>query len=295
MSTENTRKCSGGNTKPPRHRSYCFTSFSGKIAFNPDKFKYLLQGEEICPDTGNSHIQGYLQLKNAQTFDYMKKHVFVNNEHFEVCKGSAQSNMDYCMKDGKYEEEGEPPKQGKRSDLEAVKSDIVGGVISVDDIIINNPMVYHQYGRTLNAIEERVMAQKFRKDMTIGVWLYGDTGTGKSHIALNNFSPETHYIYPNDNGWWDNYRQQNVVVLNDFRGEIPYNQLLQLIDKWPYEVKRRGRPPMPFLSKIVIITSSLCPDKVYHNRADEDKIAQLLRRCVVFNTNLEEELSLIHI
>ena len=64
------------------------------------------------------------------------------------------------------------------------------------------------------------------------IWYYGKTGTGKSHRALNNMTVTSHYIVPNDNGWWDNYEGQETIVFNDFRGGLPFSDLLQLCDKY---------------------------------------------------------------
>lgn len=62
------------------------------------------------------------------------------------------------------------------------------------------------------------------------------------------------------------------------------NELLMMIDKHPnYFVRRRGREPLPFTSKKVIITSSMSPEEVYHNLAENDKLEQLLRRIKVYN------------
>lgn len=158
--------------------------------------------------------------------------------------------------------------------------DISNGMM-VDTIAIENPEIYHQYGRTLNKLEELRMRQVFRAEMTEGVWYYGETGVGKSHRAFKNYTPQTHYVLPNDNGWWDGYVQQDIVIINDFRGFLSYDFMLQMIDKWPFSVKRRGREPIPFISKKVIITSSLSPKEVYNKRNDNDSIKQLRRRMKV--------------
>lgn len=207
----------------------------------------------------------------------MKKYIG-EKVHLEIIKGTLKQNKKYCTKENNYTEFGKLPNQGERKDLMELKDDIINGDITVEEILIEDPIKYHQYGRTLEKLEDITLRTKYRTEMTEGIWLHGATGTGKSHEAFKNFDPETHYVLPNDNGWWDGYKGQEIVIINDFRGEITYNQLLQLVDKYPMSVKRRNREPMPFVSKKVIITSSLSPDKIYHNRMDEDNIEQLNRR-----------------
>lgn len=239
--------------------------------------KYLIVGEEVG-EKGTPHLQGYIEFKAGKRLCTMKK--LIPRAHFEVRRGTAQQAATYCKKDGKFHEVGSISEQGKRTDLNKLKDEIMNGK-TIDSIILETPEIYHQYGRTLEKIEELKHLECYRSEMTQGIWLWGATGVGKTHKALEGYNPKTHYIYPNDNGWWDGYRGQETVVFNDFRGEIPYALMLQLVDKYPMTVKRRGRPPMPFVSKRVIVTSSLPPEDVYHNVNARDSIEQLLRRFTV--------------
>jgi hypothetical protein len=194
------------------------------------------------------------------------------------CRGNIDQNCDYCSKDGKVTELGTKPKQGYRNDLDAVKDAILEQKLSVDDICVKNPYLYHQSGRTLSKLEDIALRKKFRTWMTEGIWYYGPTGVGKSHKAFEGFSPDTHYVMPNDGGWCDGYTGQGTIIINEFRGNIAYEELLELIDWTPKTLRRRGREPVPLLAKKIIITSSLHPTEVYNNLSQSDSLEQLLRR-----------------
>lgn len=237
---------------------------------------YICYGKEVCPTTGRPHLQGYFEMGKAKTFSALTKKL-PKGIHLELAKGNADENKAYCSKENEFIEYGKPKEQGKRTDLEGIKNEILEGR-KVDDIAINNPTIFHQYGRTLSRIEDIALRKKYRNWMTTCDWYYGPTGVGKSHTAFEGFNPDTHYVWKDDNGWQDGYTGQETVIINEFRGNIAYSTLLQMIDKWPFELRRRGREPVPFLAKHIIITSSLCPEQVYNNLSREDKLDQLYRR-----------------
>lgn len=296
-----------------KSRNYCFTwnnytesDYEGlKTKLSEKDVNYWVIGKEIG-DSGTPHLQGYVMFANPRATGGLKKK-YGAKIHWEYRMGTHEQARDYCKKGEQpkdewkqmgsigpnwsknaiYEEWGKEPEQGKRNDLNELKNRILSGATTVDEIVVDDPMKFHQYGRTLNKIEDLALRKKFRTAMTQGFWYWGETGVGKSHIAFTGYNPEVDYLYPNDNGWWDGYTGQKRVIINDFRGEIPYNMLLQLIDKWPMVVRRRGREPVPFVSEQVIITSSLPPQEVYWRRDEQDSIAQLLRRVSVFKLNYE--------
>lgn len=36
--------------------------------------------------------------------------------------------------------------------------------------------------------------------------------------------------------WWDGYYQQPNIILDDFNGWIPYDELFKILDRYPYRV-----------------------------------------------------------
>lgn len=257
---------------------YKYTDESKRLLNGYTNFRFIVYGHEICPKTGRPHLQGYFQLRKKMRITGLHK-VFANPMMwYKGAFKGPEVNIRYCSKDNNnVYMRGEYIKERERVDLNVIVKDIKEG-LTVDEIVLTNPMMYHQYGRTLERIEDVVNNERRRTIMPKCIWYYGPTGSGKSHRAFEGFEFKTHYNYPDDNGWWDGYKGQKTVIFNDFRGDIPYNVLLKIIDKWDYAVKRRCRRPTPLLAEVVIITSSLHPMDVYKKRNDKDKIEQLLRR-----------------
>jgi len=267
-----------------RSRCWCFTSF----LLNEDFIQacacsYIVYGREKCPETSRIHLQGYIEFSDAKTMSSVKKLFNDKTLHLERRKGTAEQASQYCKKDNDFFEKGSLSRQGQRTDLTEIINEVSVGTTSVDTIVMTRPELFHQYGRTLDRAEDIRMRSVFRTEMTTCEWVIGPTGSGKSHYAFSNYTPTTHYKFKYDGEalWQDDYKQQPILVINEFRGQIPYAMLLEMIDKFPFELRRRNRPPLPFTSKHIIITSVLPPEEVYCHLSKKDTLQQLLRRITI--------------
>jgi len=251
--------------------------------FDSGQFKFFAYGDETCPDTGRPHHQLFLYFFNPKS-DSVKNLNIIGNmfgpTHCRVAamRGSFMENNAYCSKESTLKKFGVEPKQGVRGDLEETRDSIVRGNLTPDDICLLNPEFYHKYGRTMEKIHQIALRRKFRKEMTLGVWITGPSGAGKTHMAMEGYKPETHYIKNLNEEWWDGYTGQEIVIINEFRGQITFSELLDLVDKWPKLVKWRNRESVPFLGRKVIITSIMDPKECYHNLCGSEKWSQFDRR-----------------
>lgn len=254
---------------------------------------YAVWGRERCPDTGRRHIQGYIHWKQQQGFAAIHKRwkqlvgqrgggddaaagpsgraaegsadgpATPGQRHalwLQAARGTADENRAYCTKDGDADEWGTMPQQGKRSDVEGWVQRVRDGSASTRDVRNNQWHVYHQYGRTLDKLEDDRRVAECRTAPTAGVWLCGPTGSGKSHradaIARAVYPGATYWHPAYDRQWWDGYDGHRCVVIDDFRkGTLSVEEVLRLADRWPYAVSRRGRQPVPFTAELVIITA----------------------------------------
>ena len=205
---------------PKKSRLWCFTNYD--LDFDYNKYMeettavYLAYGEETCPTTGREHHQGWVYFEQARGSIKGVAAQFATNKEAGMqgkvlmCKGNIDTNADYCAKEGKLHEFGVKPKPGRRVDLDTLKASIMDGTASVDEIAVEHPAAVHQYGRTLDRLEDIALRKRFRTWQTEGTWVFGPTGVGKSHYAFEGFNPETHYVHNlNDGGWWDNYTHRS--------------------------------------------------------------------------------------
>lgn len=250
-----------------------------------EKFSYIIFGKEVCPTTGTPHLQGYCELKSQMRLSGLKK---INNrahwkERYE--HATAEDNAEYCSKSGDVFTRGTPKKQGERKDLQQVANDIVEGKTDLDTLAQEDPALFCKYYKAWERCEYVKLRRMKRSWQTQGLWIYGETGTGKSHMcfdAILGKVPENDiFVWCNKNGWWDGYKGHPIVVINDLHtGEIEYGTILNLVDKWPYKVPVRGKEAIPFLARLVIVTSPMKAENCRFDRQfnSEDSQDQLLRR-----------------
>lgn len=239
---------------------------------------YWCLGREICPTTGTPHIQGCWYFKSQRWRNSLLK-AWPQINYIQPMIASVMKNQEYCSKESNYLKGGELPSQGKRTDLHSLKEAILAGETTAKEIREADPHSYHEYGRLIDKLEDDKLSTIRRTERTLGVWFWGPSGVGKTYYANKLAEGKSVYTFPKaDKGWWDHYEGQEVFILQDFRGQIPYDELLEIVDDSHYVVPRRGRCPYPFISKLVIVTCPLPPWEVYKKRHANDGLDQLMRR-----------------
>ena len=108
---------------------------------------------------------------------------------------------------------------------------------------------------------------------------WGETGTGKSEGARLKHWPTlpTHVWEPSHGQWWDGYDGQEKIILEEFRGQMPFSDLLSLLDKHSCRRPIKGGFVNIVASKFVI-TSPLPPSMWYKELDSYDRYNQLERR-----------------
>jgi hypothetical protein len=270
-----------------RSRNYCFTLNNYTIEELNElqekgikEVKYIIVGQEIAPETGTPHLQGFIIFRNAKTLKACIKSM-PKRSHIEICKGTPYENYLYCKKeDNVCWELGDRPEkvgQGKRQDLLEIKKKIAQNV-KIKEMLETDDISNYQQLKYAESLKKYYEKKRLHKPIV--KWYYGKTGTGKTKTAYEEFSKEANdedniYFSMDTGKWWEGYDAQEYVIIDDMRGDfMKFHQLLKLLDRYPYKVETKGSTRQ-FLATNIIITSAYHPKRMFETRED---IEQLLRR-----------------
>lgn len=178
--------------------------------------------------------------------------------------------------DGDFWEYGQPSDgQGHRSDLSRVAERIRSGA-SYSELAAEETTSFIKYHRGIREAIRCLQPPLQRNWKTHTVVYWGAPGTGKSKACNEQATILGRPTYYKPRGeWWDGYNGQSAVVIDDFYGWIKYDELLKILDRYPYQVPIKGGYE-EFTSHVVFITSNKPPEEWY--RFDGYDPTALLRR-----------------
>lgn len=252
-----------------RARSFCFTlnNYTEEEVEQVKTWdcKYLIFGKEVG-ESGTPHLQGYVSLANAKTLTALKK--LQARAHWEIARGTPKQASEYCEKDGDVFEKGTRPlsrveigqKEADRWEG-AYKAVEEGRLEDVPKDILCTKLKNIEYA------VERIRVAKRKLDTLEGdldhEWYYGPTGTGKSRKARDDY-PEA-YIKDPKNAWWDGYKGEEVVIIDDFdKFQVKQSgDLKRWLDRYVFKAEVKGGYVGDIRPKKIIITSNYHPREIW--------------------------------
>lgn len=243
---------------------------------------YAIVGKEIG-ELGTPHLQGYANLgrKNRKSFKAIKE-IVGQRAHIEAAKGTDKDSQVYCSKGGDFYEIGEIQCSGKRNDIKECCDAIIAGK-RVLDVATEFPTTFVKYHRGLRELSNATRCRKKRNFKTEVSVLIGPPGTGKSRYcyedAINRYGEDEVYYKPRGE-WWDGYEGQKAVILDDYYGWLKYDELLKILDRYPYQVPIKGGY-VQFTAEKLYITSNADIAQWYHFPNYDTRA--IYRRCEMVN------------
>jgi len=182
---------------------------------------YVVFQEEISPQTGKPHLQGYVEF--GGTVRWNKIQTLLDNKcHVERRAGIPSAAASYCKKLDTRKPGSEPHEfgvisrgQGARNELETIKLKIDAGATKRQLWTEHFPSML-RYHKGFTDYRETMVVPRSR--MSVSVMLHGASGTDNSRLSAELF-PDQLSMSPGNNGiWYDKYQQQEAIVYDEFTG-----------------------------------------------------------------------------
>lgn len=232
---------------------------------------------EFAPETGTPHLHAHIRPNSPRSLDQMRKRYCPDGSapraHWESARGSDTASRDYVVKDGdvlcqfgEFREQ----RPGTRSDLVRLRDRVLSG--ECVSTIVREAENYQQL-RFVEAIAR--YAPQTSPGLKNVYWFYGPSGSGKTLTAFSNSPDAERWISSGPLKFWNGYSGQRFVILDDLRPtDVPYHQLLRLLDRYPFNVEVKGGY-VPLVATHIFITSPFRPETFV---PCGEEVNQLIRR-----------------
>lgn len=259
-------------------------------------------------DTGNHHMHMVLEDPAKVRFSAIKK--LFPRIHIEPTKGNKEQAEDYILKRGIFEEKQHTvvvpavfrgkikANQGARNDLEIIQDLLEQG--KTPNEIMDISITYRKYETLIRKQFFRIKQIQVPTTREIKVfWHVGESGCGKSYtykLLCEKHGKDAVYLLTDyENGGFDNYCAEPILFMDEFKGNIRFQSLLNYLDKYPVQIHCRYANGYALWNE-VHITSVFPPEEAYCSMVEEsmrnkDKKTQLFRRIniVIYHFRIEDE------
>lgn len=256
---------------------------------------YWCMCDEIGRENQKYHTHIFFVSSGAVRFSTIQSRFY--GAHIDSCNGSCQENYDYIRKEGKYEKDkkketnlidtfeefGTLPfeRKGARSDIEDLKDMIADGMSNSD--IINEDASFCNRISLMNSIRDTVKYGEFRNKRRLNLevtYIYGDSRVGKTRYVRDKFGDENVYcvnVYKNP---FDYYNYEDVLIFDEFRGQINIIEMLGYLDVYPILLPCRYNNKIACFTKVFIVSNIPLEEQFFESRSNHfnDEFVPFIRR-----------------
>ena len=256
---------------------------------------------EQC-ETGRLHLHLYVQANTTLKLGGWQKAVHGGKCDVRAVKKDNGAS-DYVLKErsrvvlldddtrivqaswGELTKVGKP--KGADSEQFSSAVEAIIGADTPDEVAEKHPEQFVKHGAGLKALYHSLwcsIPRMLDEDPTVIV-MYGPTGVGKTHHAFLDYIKDDGQLdvkrvftkTASTGKWWDGYYGQPDVIIEEYRSQLKFGDLLNILDKKPVTFEVKGTTTQLQASKF-IITTPVHPAKWYPNLTRDDGAMDQLKR-----------------
>lgn len=233
------------------------------------RFERVRYCYEVGSQTSMAHWHYLVQNSEKKVrFDTIKK--LNKYAHIEVWRAGNNLNdyLDYMEKDGEVkgddrevfetfpEMKSNYKGKGNRTDWQEVRELFEQGA-SVCDILIEYPHLSVNVGaleKLRSTYLSQIWSRRLRKELEV-IYISGEAGCGKSRYVLEKHGLDKVYRVTDYRHPFDGYQSQPVIVFEEFRNSLPFEQMLNFLDIYPCELPSRYANKVACYTTVYILSN----------------------------------------
>jgi len=236
----------------------------------------------VCQEkhkTGEYHLHAFLKYDRkvdwgSTKWDFKSSEGIVYHGNYQSAKSWSRVEQ-YIKKDGNYITD------GFAANTAFTKKHVCKEMLTMDPnlAVEQNLIPYYRFECLIKNqyLYSIVQNTPYCHSSVRGLWIYGPSGTGKSHWAreylVSKYS--CYYLKP-QNKWFDGYMNQKAILMDDFNCKELGTLLKQWLDKYPCAGEVKGGK-VALGHELFVITSNYLPESIWS--LDSECAKAIRRRC----------------
>lgn len=231
-----------------------------------EHFKYCAFQREKGEEKETIHFQVFLIFNVGKRFSTLKN--YFPTAHIEPVQGTNAQARDYCTKcdtriSGPYEL-GSFAEERSRTDISNFIELVQNGASELE-LAKLFPKLYLSNLNKIEKIRSDYLSFEFLiKNRNVEVtYIYGPPRTGKTRYVYDKYGFGKFYhasVY--NNSTFDNYKNEDILVLDEFSGQFKIELMNRLLDVYPFMLPARYANKVACYTKVYII-SNLPLNEIY--------------------------------
>lgn len=273
----------------PRKKQWCFTLFYDEEGVDvrfptelPSCCTYLVFQRESCPDTGRTHVQGFVSFASCIRFTRAKTQVMAmfhtrGSPRMAYIRGSVNDNILYCTKSesrlvgtqpielGDRPSDRGRPDKGRATKL--ARQLILARKSAIE--VLADPECEEAWSialrssRAWDSLVAQLSPHRDRMVTPTVIVFYGPSRVGKTKLAVEMY-PDA-YFKPAGK-WWPYYHGENEGIYDDFDGsDMMFSEFKTVFDRYKHFVEPKGTEARLAVT-VHVITTNVWPSHWYTKR-----------------------------
>ena len=220
--------------------------------------------------SGNKHLQGFMHFERPMDFSIVKD--IFPTIHLNKCNGKNYDNRAYCMKPDTqisgfgFFEHGVLIEERQRTDMQAFQERVSEGA-AITELFEEFPHLTTTRLNSIVVIQQEYKKKEFaNKTRNLHItYIYGEPDSGKTTFlnrVLGIMPIDYGKITDYASGKFDEYRNQDIIVFDEFNGQYPLTMFNDILDGQPRELPARYANRIACYTRVFII-SNYSLDQLY--------------------------------